>query len=230
VAHSFNPVNVYLEIGKKRTLAGAIDWPGWCRGGRDDGAALQTLIEYRPRYERVLGAAGLDFHAPADVSGLRVVERVEGNATTDFGAPNVPPSADAAPLDNTELRRLEKILQACWAALDAVAKETRGKELRKGPRGGGRELSEIVRHVQDAEASYLNRLGGSIPREIREDDRSEAVKQRREIILETLAAAARGELPPQGPRGGSRWTPRYFVRRTAWHILDHVWEIEDRAV
>ncbi len=21
---------------------------------------------------------------------------------------------------------------------------------------------------------------------------------------------------------------RYFVRRTAWHVLDHLWEIEDR--
>jgi hypothetical protein len=43
-----------------------------------------------------------------------------------------------------------------------------------------------------------------------------------------LAAGARGELPERGPRGGARWTPRSFVRRVAWHVLDHAWEIEDR--
>jgi len=230
LAHTSSPVNVYLETGKKRTLAGAIDWPGWCRGGRDETAALQALIEYGPRYEWVLRAAGLDFHAPADVSILDVIEQLEGNATTDFGAPDVPPSGDAAPLENAELRRQEQILQACWAALDAAALEAHGKELRKGPRGGGRELAGIVRHVLDAEASYLTRLGGKLPKEIGEDDRSEALRQRREIILDTLSAASRGELPLQGPRGGARWTPRYFVRRAAWHILDHVWEIEDRAL
>jgi hypothetical protein len=230
MAKPSTPADVYLEIGKKRTLAGAIDWPGWCRGGRDEQEALQTLVDYGPRYESVLRAAGLDFHAPPDVSGLKVVDRLEGNATTDFGAPNVPPSGDAAPLENAELRRLEAILEACWAALDAAAQAAHGKELSKGPRGGGRDLEEIVRHVMDAEASYLNRLGGSLPKEIREDDRSEALKQRQRVILDTLAAASRGELPPQGPRGGARWPPRYFVRRAAWHVLDHVWEIEDRVI
>jgi hypothetical protein len=223
-------MDVYLEIGKKRTLAGAIDWPGWCRGGGNEGATLQALIEYGPRYERVLHTAGIDFHAPADISGLTVVERLEGNATTDFGAPNIPPSVDATPLERAELRRLERILEACWAALDAAAQEAHGKELSKGPRGGGRELAGIVRHVLDAETSYLTRLGGSLPREIRENDGSEAIRERRAIVVDTLAAASRGELPLQGPRGGARWTPRYFVRRSAWHVLDHVWEIEDRAI
>jgi hypothetical protein len=26
------------------------------------------------------------------------------------------------------------------------------------------------------------------------------------------------------------WTPRYVVRRVAWHTVDHLWEIEDRFV
>jgi hypothetical protein len=50
----------------------------------------------------------------------------------------------------------------------------------------------------------------------------------RESVIETLGAAVRGEIPARGPRGGLRWTPRYFVRRLCWHVLDHVWEIEDR--
>jgi hypothetical protein len=38
----------------------------------------------------------------------------------------------------------------------------------------------------------------------------------------------RGELAERGPRGGIRWPARYYVRRAAWHVLDHAWEIEDR--
>src|SRR5438270_4173423 len=150
-------MDVYLEIGKKRTLAGALDWPGWCRGGRDEEAALHTLIQYGPRYQRVLQAGGLGrlgFHAPADTSGLAVVERLEGNTTTDFGAPDVAPSSDAAPVDEAELRRLQDLLKACWTALDPATQAAHGKDLRKGPRGGGRDLSGIVRHVLEAEASY----------------------------------------------------------------------------
>ncbi len=26
------------------------------------------------------------------------------------------------------------------------------------------------------------------------------------------------------------WTARSFVRRVAWHTLDHTWEIEDRIL
>jgi hypothetical protein len=26
------------------------------------------------------------------------------------------------------------------------------------------------------------------------------------------------------------WTPRRFVRRTAWHLFDHLWEIEGRLI
>ena len=222
-------IAVYLEIGKKRALAGALDWPGWCRGGRDEESALRTLAEYGPRYQRVLSAANIRFQAPADAAAFSVVERVAGNTTTDFGAPDVAPSGDAAPVDDSELRRLQELLDACWVALDA-ARKAHGKELRRGPRGGGRELAGIVQHVLDAEASYLARLGGKSPRSSTEDDPERALERHRQAIRNTLSAAASGEIPPHGPRGGARWTARFFVRRAAWHVLDHLWEIEDRVL
>lgn len=228
-----NQTAVYLEVGKTRTLAGALDWPGWCRSGRDEESALQALIEHAPRYERVLLAAGLSFDATADASGFAVVERLAGNATTDFGAPDVAPSLDAAPVDSTELRRLEELLKACWSAFDAAAQAAEGRELRKGPRGGGRALPGIVEHVLGAEASYLARLGGQRPSRIDKDigvGPPGAVEHQRQVLLGALGAAARGEFPSRGPRGGMRWTPRFFVRRAAWHLLDHVWEIEDRLL
>ncbi|HJQ14841.1 MAG TPA: hypothetical protein VJ830_08850, partial [Anaerolineales bacterium] len=89
-----NKVKVYLEIGQKRTFAGALDWPGWCRSGRDEESALQALFDYGPRYARALRYARLGFQSPDDVSYFVVVERLKGNATTDFGAPGTPPSAD----------------------------------------------------------------------------------------------------------------------------------------
>jgi hypothetical protein len=44
---------VYLEVGQKKIFAGALDWPGWCRSGRDEEAALATLVEYAPRYSKI---------------------------------------------------------------------------------------------------------------------------------------------------------------------------------
>ncbi|HKZ82673.1 MAG TPA: DinB family protein [Anaerolineae bacterium] len=228
MARSSNQIDVYLEIGKKRTFAGVIDWPGWSRSGRDEGSALQALFEYGPRYARVLRAARLGFRAPADASAFAVIERLEGNTTTDFGAPGVAPSSDADPVDEVELRRFQALLKACWRAFDAAARAAIGKELRKGPRGGGRDLEGIVQHVLGGDAGYLTRLGWKLKLGDG-DELDEELRRTRQAILEALASTARGEHPARGPRGGVRWTPRYFVRRVAWHVLDHAWEIEDRV-
>jgi hypothetical protein len=227
VTKSPEPIAVYLEVGKKRTLAGAVDWPGWCRGGRDEGSALQALLEYAPRYALALRGTGLHFEPPKDTSAFAVVERVPGNATTDFGAPDVPPSSDSEPADDAELKRLQEIMRASWTALDSAAEAAQGKELRKGPRGGGRELEGVIEHVLGAERSYVSRLGAKLSKS---KDSGEELEQRRQAILDAMGAAARGEFPPAGPRGGARWSPRFFVRRAAWHVLDHAWEIEDRVL
>jgi hypothetical protein len=220
-------IDVYLEIGKKRTLAGALDWPGWCRAGRDEPSALQALAGYGPRYARTLAAAQIDFHPPADTSALSVVERLEGKGTTDYGVPDIVPATDSRPVDAAELRRFESLLKAYWQAFDAAVAAAAGRELRKGPRGGGRELEGIVEHVLGAEAAYLTRLAWKWQKPEGEE-LSEQLRRTRQAVLDGLAAAARGETPSRGPRGGVLWPPRFFVRRAGWHVLDHIWEIEDR--
>ena len=223
-----NKIGVYLEVGKKRTIAGALDWPGWCRIGNDEASALQALVDYAPRYARALRASRLEFSAPKSVAELAVVERLHGNATTDYGVPDQAPSADTEPMSEVELRRLQTLLKACWRTLDAAARSAGSKELRKGPRGGGRDTHDIVRHVLDAEGGYLSRLARKVPDSAKDDSAGRQALTRK-AVLDGLAAAAHGEVPAQGPRGGKIWSARYFARRVAWHILDHAWEIEDRT-
>ena len=222
-------IKVYLEKGEKRTFAGALDWPGWCRSGRDEEAALQALLEYGPRYARLLRPSKLGLQPPTTVSSFVVVERLKGNATTDFGAPALAPSRDADPISSKELIQFEKILKACLRTFEANLKKATGKSLSTGPRGGGRQVESMLEHVLGSDEGYLNQVGWKFKRD-NTADYTQQLKQTDDAILSALAASARGEIPAKGPRGGVRWTARYFVRRIAWHILDHAWEIEDRIV
>ncbi len=218
---------VAIERGKKRTVASALEWPGWTRIGRDDDDALQALVDYAPRYAGAIRQAKLKAPRPASPADLTVVEDIAGNATTDYGVPGMAPARDGDALDAVELRRLEAILSASWQALERTAASAAGRPLRKGPRGGGRELEKIIEHVVDAHAAYLSTLGHQAdPRG--EQPGLDYIAALRAATHEGLALAIDGRLPAVGPRGGKRWSPRYFVRRAAWHILDHAWEIEDR--
>ncbi len=185
------------------------------------------MAEYGSRYERAIQDARLRFEPPADATEFSIVERVKGNATTDFGSPGIPPAADAKPMTAAELRRSAAILRACWKTFDRAVDAAQGIALRKGPRGGGRELEEIVRHILEADGLYLAKLGWDYAPAEKANPGAE-FRRMRGAILEALAAAAGGKLPAKGPRGGLHWTARFFLRRSAWHTLDHAWEIEDR--
>jgi hypothetical protein len=180
------------------------------------------LFDYAPRYAKVV--EGLGFEVPTAIEQLKIRERLQGDASTDMGSlSGSAPKYDSKPLGEQDLERLVKFLESCWQALDRAARTAQGSELRKGPRGGGRNLDAIVQHVLDGEGGYLRRL------EYKRDKQAEKdAMLSRKAMLEALAASARGEVPEEGPRGGKRWTGRYFVRREAWHVLDHAWEIEDR--
>src|SRR5207237_9210626 len=121
-ALTISDVPIYLEVGIKRSFATAVEWPGWSRSGRDEDEAVATLASYGSRYAAVVAPAYLKLKPPADASGFRIIKRVKGNATTEFGAPAVGLPSDAAPLAEAELERLERILGACWSALDRAAK------------------------------------------------------------------------------------------------------------
>lgn len=221
-------ITIYLEAGERRVFSGALEWPGWCRSGPGEDEALGALIDYGPRYQAVVQGAGVAFEPPADISRLEVVERLKGDSTTDFGAPGTWPEYDSRSLTDNEAERLISILEACWRKFDTVVEAAGGRELRKGPRGGGRDLEAIVDHVIGAQISYLGMVGRK-PAKSFEADVVDHLSRIRQAAEGAVRDGVRGELPTEGPRGGTRWTARYFVRRAAWHVLDHAWEIEDRV-
>jgi hypothetical protein len=120
------------------------------------------------------------------------------------------------------------VLEACWQAFDAAVAGAEGRALRKGPRGGGRDLGPIVAHVLKADGGYLGRLAWKHRRG--DGDAAGELARVRQEIQAALRVAVEEGLPERGPRGGVIWPPRCFVRRVAWHVLDHAWEIEDRVV
>ena len=156
--------NIYLELGQKKVFATAVDWPGWCRSGRDEASAMQALLDAGPRYARLLHGSDLAFNAPKSSEALRIIERVEGNATTDFGAPDKIIASDSESFGPGELERAQTLLNAYWRAFDAVVETAVNKELRKGPRGGGRDLDGIVEHVMGADDQLPQNIGLEICR------------------------------------------------------------------
>ena len=218
-------VPVYVEIGAKKVFAGAIEWPGWCRSGRSEAGALANLAAYASRYARVAESAKVRFTAPADAEQLEIVERLKGKSGTDFGVASASPKADGSPFEEKELARQTALLTACWDAFDRAADAANGVKLSLGPRGGGRKLAKIVDHVAESEEAYLGQLGAKLPPEARKL----GIAGMRKAMLDALAARARDE-PVAVPRNTKHpWTPRYTMRRSAWHALDHAWEIEDRS-
>jgi hypothetical protein len=198
-------VRVYLEVGKKRVFACAEDWPGWSRSGRSEEDALEELLSYADRYAPVAPRLVLD--------DVVITDRIPGDASTDFGAPGrVPPCDVDRPLPDEWL----DVLTASWGLLYQVAAGAPAA-LRKGPRGGGRDRDAVVQHVLNAERSYARKIGVK-HREMAFDDVTAVAAMRTDIV-----AALR-----QGPAGPT-WPPRYLVRRTTWHVLDHVWEIQDKS-
>src|SRR5262245_40080035 len=210
---------VYLEVGARRVFASALDWPGWCRAGRDEAGALAALAASAPRYAAVAKEAGLDF--PAGLAErLEVVERVDGGATTDFGAPGEPSRRDGERLTPAQAERLAGLVEAAWRVFDRVVAAAPA-ELRKGPRGGGRDRDRVVEHVLGAEVAYARKLGLKHAQPDRED--AGAIAALRSDVLSALRSAEGPALVEKG------WPPSYAARRIAWHVVDHAWEIEDRA-
>ena len=218
------PVRTVIERGPKgkKAVAFAVDWPGWSRGAKTPEQALELLESYRKRYRPVAEAAGMadDFGA---AGSLEIVEDRVGPGSTDFwGISFAPSSLEVEPMDDAELERKIALLRACWGAFDETAARV-SPEMRKGPRGGGRDRDEIVRHVIRVESGdFAKRLGLRVP-----DDgpplTPKGLRGYRESYVDTMRAYNAGE----GRRMRS-WNLPFLVRHSAFHTMDHAWEMADK--
>jgi hypothetical protein len=211
-------INLSIEAAPKKSFATAVDWPGWSRAGRNEELAVSAVAVYLPRYAVVPELAG----EPFDADGIEfsVVERIEGSGSTEFGVPGGVTENDRRPLAGDAAARLARLVVAAWQVFEETSSSA-PNDLRKGPRGGGRDTATIIRHVIEAENAYAREMGLRPPPADPADRATVATL--RSALLEVLPSPSDGS-----PLARRRWTTRYAAHRIAWHALDHAWEIEDR--
>ena len=218
------PVRTVIERGPKgkRSVAFGIDWPGWSRGAKSPELALETLESYRERYRPIVSLAGL---APEfDAAGpLEIVEDKVGTGSTDFWGISFSPSeTEHGPMSDAELERGITLLRACWTFFDDVAARV-SPEMRKGPRGGGRDRDRIIRHViRNESEDFAKQVGLRIPEEAALTP--DGLRQHRETYVAAMRAYNAGEVE----RRMRSWTLPFLIRHSAYHTLDHAWEMEDK--
>lgn len=216
-----NQLRVTLEIGPKgkKVVAVAPDWPGLERGAKTAEAALERLQYYLPRYARVARLAGMDAEFAA-LTTVDIVERYQGTGSTDFwGISFAFSSIDRSCLSSGALERELTLMRACWMFFDDV----RGRvsaQMQQGPRGGGRDRDHIVNHTVHTEQEWAKKVGVLTPQDVMLIE--EGLQAHRDAYCNAIRA-----LHAQGKQART-WPLRYLIRHTAYHTLDHAWEMEDK--
>jgi hypothetical protein len=216
-----NHIRVMLEIGPKgkKVVAVAPDWPGLERGAATANAAIERLLSYIPRYAIVTKLAGME-PAFATSTAVEVVENYPGTGSTDFWGISFGFSAiDQQVMSDEALERELRLMRACWSFFDEVRSRV-SAEMRRGPRGGGRDRDHIVRHMFAAEGDFEKKLGMITPQGAMLTD--EGVKAHRDAYCNAIQALH------SESKMARNWPLRYLIRHTAYHTLDHAWEMEDK--
>jgi hypothetical protein len=219
-----NHIRVMLEIGPKgkKVVAVAPDWPGLARGAKTEEAAIERLLSYVPRYAPVTKLAGMEAAFPV-TPVVDVIEHYPGTGSTDFwGISFAFSNLDQQTMSDEDLVRELTLMRACWAFFDDVRARV-SAEMQRGPRGGGRDRDRIVRHTFAAEQDWAKKIGVLTPDGAMLTD--EGLEAHRDAYCQAIQ-----EYHSQGKLAGkmAKWPLRYLIRHTAFHTLDHAWEMEDK--
>jgi hypothetical protein len=216
-----NELRVMLEIGPngKKVVAVAPDWPGLERGAKTGDAAIKRLRSYLPRYAPVAKLAGMEA-AFAATTTVEVVEQYLGTGSTDFwGISFAFSDIDRQDLSSDNLERELALMQACWAYFDEVRLRV-SAAMQTGPRGGGRDRDRIVRHTVATEQDWAKKLVVHTPQDAMLTN--EGLQAHRDVYRDAIRAFhAEGKM-------ARTWPLRFLIRHTAYHTLDHAWEMEDK--
>jgi len=217
-------VRITLETGPKgkKVVAVAPDWPGLERGAKTKEEAIEQLRSYFPRYSQVAKLAEMDAEFD-NIKNLKVVEQYPGTGSTDFwGISFAFSSIDKQRMSGEELERELVLMQACWTFFDKVRKRV-SAEMQKGPRGGGRNRDHIVRHTFAAEQDWAKMIGVLTPEDAMLTGKG--LKAHRDAYCHAIR-----DYHSQGKSAGkmAKWPLRFLIRHTAFHTMDHAWEMEDK--
>ncbi|HSL26274.1 MAG TPA: hypothetical protein VLA54_08335 [Acidimicrobiia bacterium] len=212
-------IAIVIERGKKKAVAFAPDWPGWSRGASSVDAAIERLASYADRYRGVVDLAGLSGEFPS-TPAFDIVEEVPGRGMTDFwGISFVASTGEQGQMSDRECERKLTILRACWTYLDQVAARV-SAELKKGPRGGGRDRDQVLRHIFVNERDWARMVGV----EKTEDEvlTKKGLAAHREAYVRAIREYNAAGKPARA------WRLQFLLRHTAYHVMDHAWEMEDK--
>jgi hypothetical protein len=216
-------LRVVIETGPKgkMTVAVAPDWPGLARGAKTEEAAIERLVSYLPRYTPVTKLAGMGDKFAA-CRTVDVVEHYPGTGSTDFwGISFAFSDIDQQAVSGDELDRELTLMRACWAFFDDVRSRV-SAEMRKGPRGGGRDRDQIVRHTIVAELDWAKKVGLVSPY----PEGAMLTDEQRHAHRDAYCQAIRAFHAEGKP--ARTWPLRFLIRHTAFHTMDHAWEMEDK--
>jgi hypothetical protein len=217
-------VRTVIQRGPKdrKSVVFSLDWAGWERGAKTAELALETLESYRERYRVIADLAGMaqEFEAAGP---LEVVEDMVGTGSVDFwGISFSPSSTETEPMSEVDLERGITLLRASWTFFDAVAARV-SPQMRQGPRGGGRDRDRIIRHViRNESEDFAKQVGLRIPEEAALTP--EGLRRHRETYVDAMHAYNAGKVS----RRMRSWNLPYLIRHSAYHTLDHAWEMEDK--
>ena len=156
----------------------------------------------------------------ANMTVVDVVEQYPGTGSTDFwGISFAFSGIDQQAMSGEALERELTLMRACWAFFDDVHARV-SAAMQRGPRGGGRDRDRIVRHTVATELDWAKKLSVPTPHDTMLTD--EGLNAHRDAYCNAIRA-----LYSQG-RMARTWPLRYLIRHTAYHTLDHAWEMEDK--
>ena len=216
-------VRVMIEQGTKgkRYVAYAVDWPGWSRGAKSEEAAYDVLESYRERYRPVARLAGLGDEFDATGS-LEVTERYVGTGSTDFWGISFSscPLELTEPMTDDECERKLALMQATWSYFD----DTYGRvsaELQKGPRGVGRSRDEILNHTYATERTqFAPKIAVDTPQAVMLTP--DGLRDHRDRYLAAIRSYQ------AETKNARTWSLPFLIRHTAYHMMDHAWEMQDK--
>ena len=199
--------------------------------GRRKGRLHSSAYLLCPTLRTVAKLAGMEAAFATATTGttgsavevVEVVEEYVGTGSTDFwGISFAFSGIDQEAMSGEALERELRLMRACWTFFDDVRSRV-SAEMQRGPRGGGRDRDRIVRHVILNEQDWAPR---DRPQEDQEDQEAILTEEGLKAHREAYCNAIR-ELHSQN-KMARKWPLRYLIRHTAFHTLDHAWEMEDK--